>query len=266
VSVPAGSRCLYYFRLEDQVPENHLLRLIDRHVNFEFVRAKLKDSYSDTGRPSIDPELRLRLLLVGYLYGVTSACAEFPELGGSDFPELTNPKLIDLLSRINGGVVPIPPFYDAAKGIDRRPDKVCVAVQILRQRFGHKLRTVPLRWRDPLPPHLPSPTEKGTPFERVPPVAPTTDPSGQGTSPKVNGGVDGRRSRVSPLHRECASATAEPVWSVGAFRSPWSFRMRSISSALRLACSCVNSLRAPSFRVVLLPLNTGKNTHVPRAG
>jgi transposase len=62
----------YYFRLEDQVPENHLLRLIDRHINFEFIRAKLKDSYSETGRPSIDPELLLRLLLVGYLYGVTS--------------------------------------------------------------------------------------------------------------------------------------------------------------------------------------------------
>jgi transposase len=62
----------YYFRLEDQVPENHLLRLIDRHVSFDFVRAKLKASYSDTGRPSIDPELLLRLLLVGYLYGVTS--------------------------------------------------------------------------------------------------------------------------------------------------------------------------------------------------
>jgi transposase len=42
----------YYFRLEDQVPENHLLRLIDRHVNFDFVRAKLKDSYSDAGRHS----------------------------------------------------------------------------------------------------------------------------------------------------------------------------------------------------------------------
>src|SRR6266576_217693 len=62
----------YYFRLEDQVPENHLLRLIDRHVNFEFIRAKLKDRYSDAGRPSIDPELLLRMLLVGYLYGVTS--------------------------------------------------------------------------------------------------------------------------------------------------------------------------------------------------
>jgi transposase len=67
-----GESLFYYFRLEDQVPENHLLRLIDRHVNFEFIRAKLKDRYSDAGRPSIDPELLLRMLLVGYLYGVTS--------------------------------------------------------------------------------------------------------------------------------------------------------------------------------------------------
>src|SRR5258708_4327566 len=62
----------YYFRLEDHVPENHLLRLVDRHVNLEFIRAKLKDAYSDGGRPSIDPELLLRILLIGYLYGVTS--------------------------------------------------------------------------------------------------------------------------------------------------------------------------------------------------
>jgi transposase len=62
----------YYFRLEDQVPEDHLLRLIDRHVNFHFVRAQLKDSYSDTGRPSVDRELMLRMLLIGYLYGITS--------------------------------------------------------------------------------------------------------------------------------------------------------------------------------------------------
>jgi transposase len=62
----------YYFRLEDQVPENHLLRLIETHISFAFVREKLKDSYSETGRPSIDPELLLRILLIGYLYGVTS--------------------------------------------------------------------------------------------------------------------------------------------------------------------------------------------------
>jgi transposase len=62
----------YYFRLDDQVPEHHLLRLIDKHISFEFVRRQLKDSYSETGRPSIDPELLLRILLLGYLCGITS--------------------------------------------------------------------------------------------------------------------------------------------------------------------------------------------------
>jgi transposase len=62
----------YYFRLEDQVPENHLLRLIDKHISFAFVREKLKESYSEGGRPSIDPQLLLRILLIGYLYGITS--------------------------------------------------------------------------------------------------------------------------------------------------------------------------------------------------
>ena len=56
-----------YFRLGDQVPETHLLRFIEKHVSFAFVREKPKDSYSGTGRPSIDPELLLRILLIGYL-------------------------------------------------------------------------------------------------------------------------------------------------------------------------------------------------------
>ena len=62
----------YYFRLEDQIPEDHLLRLIDRYVDLSFVRERLRGLYSSTGRPSIDPEVLLRLLLVGYLYGITS--------------------------------------------------------------------------------------------------------------------------------------------------------------------------------------------------
>jgi transposase len=62
----------YYFRLEDHVPENHLLRLIEKHISFAFVRERLKASYSESGRPSIDPELLLRILLIGYLYGITS--------------------------------------------------------------------------------------------------------------------------------------------------------------------------------------------------
>jgi transposase len=70
---PRAEALFYYFRLEDQVPESHLLRLIDRHISFEFVRQQLKDSHSETGRPSIDPELLLRILLIGYLYD-THAC------------------------------------------------------------------------------------------------------------------------------------------------------------------------------------------------
>src|ERR1700728_4400095 len=62
----------YYFRLEDQVPETHLLRLIEKHISFALVRGQLKDRYSEIGRPSIDPELLLRILLIGYLYGITS--------------------------------------------------------------------------------------------------------------------------------------------------------------------------------------------------
>ncbi len=47
----------YYFRLEDHIPEDYLLRLADRHINLAFVREALKASYSHTGRPSIDPEV-----------------------------------------------------------------------------------------------------------------------------------------------------------------------------------------------------------------
>jgi len=73
-----GSEALFYhFRPEDQVPESHLLRLIEKHISFEFVRESLRDSYSELGRPSIDPELLLRILLLGYLYGLTSERASW---------------------------------------------------------------------------------------------------------------------------------------------------------------------------------------------
>jgi transposase len=62
----------YYLRPEELIPDNHILRLIDRHVDFSFIREKVKPLYSHTGRPSVDPELMLRMLLVGYLFGITS--------------------------------------------------------------------------------------------------------------------------------------------------------------------------------------------------
>jgi hypothetical protein len=52
--------------------------------------------------------------------------------------------MVDLLSRINGGVFSIPPFYDAGHALDRRADKVCIMVHLLRQRFGGSLQDAPL--------------------------------------------------------------------------------------------------------------------------
>jgi transposase len=69
---PRTDSLFYYFRLEDQIPNDHLLKRLDRFIDFGFVRERLRDTYSAVGRPSIDPEVLLRLLLVGYLYGITS--------------------------------------------------------------------------------------------------------------------------------------------------------------------------------------------------
>ena len=62
----------YEFSLEDHVPQNHLLRSIDRLVDLSGVRTYLADFYSHTGRPSVDPELLIRMLLVGYCFGIRS--------------------------------------------------------------------------------------------------------------------------------------------------------------------------------------------------
>ena len=62
----------YEFRLEDHVPSDHLLRSIDRFVDCSELRQRLIGFYSSTGRPSIDPELMIRMLLIGYCLGIRS--------------------------------------------------------------------------------------------------------------------------------------------------------------------------------------------------
>ena len=62
----------YQFRLDDHVPADHMLRAIDRFVDLEGLRRHLAPFYSATGRPSIDPELMIRMLLVGYCFGIRS--------------------------------------------------------------------------------------------------------------------------------------------------------------------------------------------------
>ncbi len=65
-------RFFYAFSLEDHVPADHLLRGIDRFLDLSELRQYLADYYSHTGRPSIDPELMIRMLIVGYSFGIRS--------------------------------------------------------------------------------------------------------------------------------------------------------------------------------------------------
>lgn len=65
-------RLFYSFNIEDHIPANHLLRSIDRCFDLNDLRHYLADFYSPIGRPSIDPELMIRLLVVGYCYGIRS--------------------------------------------------------------------------------------------------------------------------------------------------------------------------------------------------
>jgi transposase len=62
----------YEFSLERHVPSDHLLRSIDRFVDLEGIRAHVAPFYSPIGRPSIDPELLIRMLVVGYCFGIRS--------------------------------------------------------------------------------------------------------------------------------------------------------------------------------------------------
>jgi transposase len=71
----------HYFCLDDWLPADHLLRAIDRHVDFRTIRDQLRPLYSPIGRPSIDPEVLLRILLIGYLYGITSERRLLEEVG-----------------------------------------------------------------------------------------------------------------------------------------------------------------------------------------
>ena len=66
------SQLFYLFNLEERIPESHLLRRLNPVVLqvLADLREKLAPFYSEIGRPSIDPELMIRMLIVGYCYGI----------------------------------------------------------------------------------------------------------------------------------------------------------------------------------------------------
>jgi transposase len=65
-------RLFYSFNLEDHVPQNHLLRGINQYLDLNELHQHLSEHYSHTGRPSIDPELMIRMLIIGYSFGIRS--------------------------------------------------------------------------------------------------------------------------------------------------------------------------------------------------
>ncbi len=59
--------------LEQLVPKDHLLRLIDAHIRFDFIREQTAHLYcANNGRPAIDPVVLFKMLFIGYLFGVRS--------------------------------------------------------------------------------------------------------------------------------------------------------------------------------------------------
>lgn len=62
----------YYVTIEKLVPQDHYLRLVDSTIDFTFIRPMVKHLYSHTGKPSIDPVVLIKMLLIGYLYNIPS--------------------------------------------------------------------------------------------------------------------------------------------------------------------------------------------------
>src|SRR5215469_8012564 len=65
-------RLFYSFNLDEHVPADHLLRGIKQFLDLSDLRSYLSPFYSHTGRPSVDPELMIRMLIVGYCFGIRS--------------------------------------------------------------------------------------------------------------------------------------------------------------------------------------------------
>ena len=68
----AQGALFYEFSIEEHVPSDHILRAIDRFVDLTGIRQDLAPYYSSTGRPSVDPELMIAILLVGNAMGIRS--------------------------------------------------------------------------------------------------------------------------------------------------------------------------------------------------
>ena len=68
----SGQLQMVILDIDSMIPEDHLLRRIKNCVNFDFIYEKAAPCYSHVGRKSIDPVVLIKMLLIGYLYGIKS--------------------------------------------------------------------------------------------------------------------------------------------------------------------------------------------------
>lgn len=94
--------------IDDLVPQDHLVRKIDAALDFEFIYPIVEATYSDLGRPSIDPVILIKLVFIQYLFGIRSMRQTIKEVDtnvayrwflGYSFEE-KNPPISQLLERI----------------------------------------------------------------------------------------------------------------------------------------------------------------------
>ena len=113
-----GQIQMVIFNIDSMIPEPHLLRQIKNCVNFDFIYEKTAPYYSKVGRKSIDPVILIKMLLIGYLYGIKSErrLAEEVSLNlayrwfcGLDL--LHRYRFIRLLVRIEDGVLKMPVYF-----------------------------------------------------------------------------------------------------------------------------------------------------------
>ncbi|MDM3870393.1 transposase, partial [Porticoccus sp. W117] len=70
---PQTQSTMEFVSIDELVPADHLLRKIDKVIDFSFIHALVKDLYcADNGRPALDPTLLFKLLFIGYVFGVRS--------------------------------------------------------------------------------------------------------------------------------------------------------------------------------------------------
>lgn len=144
----APAQLFYDFDLERHVPDNHMLREIDRFLDVDGMRQKLRSFYSHTGRPSIDPELIVRMLVIGYAMGIRSErrlCDEghlnlayrwFCRLGVDFCLRHEHPLLID--EKVSAGpIIQCPVYTKKARGmVIRRAFAIRTVCLFQRSRFA----------------------------------------------------------------------------------------------------------------------------------